>query len=520
MDAKLSQTDTIVETSYGKLRGLRQEGVFAFRGIPYGAPTGGAQRFLPPRKPQGWSGIRDAFEFGPASPQLRMPSGPIAQAFVAGLRRKADVESEDCLVLNVWTPSISDGGRRPVLFWIHGGGLMEGSGSAPLREGYALAAACDVVVVTVNHRLNAFGYLHLDDVTKGEITGGSHNGNLDLVAALEWVRDNIAQFGGDPNRVMIFGQSGGGRKVALLLAMPRAKGLFQRAVIQSGAGYRASTPEAGNEYVSLVLNELDLKPGADLASKLRALPFEQLVAAADHALRKFGPSPSNRRGFGLQPVVGDAILPEHPFHPAAAPTSADVPVMIGNTTAEATLFQSDDAALKTLDAAGLNARVQAQIDTGADELIALYRETYPELSMGELAVQIGSDVYGRGPATRIAERHAAAGKAPTYYYHFAWETPVSGLKAPHCIDLPFIFRGTQRAENMVGPISPDILDLEDKVSRAWVSFAATGNPNHAGLTHWPAYNATERPTMVFKSTPETVNDPGKPLREALDKLWC
>jgi para-nitrobenzyl esterase len=509
--------DRVVETAAGKLRGRIEDGVTVFRGIPYGAPTGGANRFRPAQKPEPWAGIRDAFEFGWTAPQLAMVRGPNFLKYLEHVRLWNYPESEDCLYLNVWTPA-ADNGKRPVMLWCHGGGLNEGSGSGAVYRGEALAKLGDVVVVTVNHRLNAFGYLYLDDIAP-EFAGSSHLGQLDLVMALQWVRDNIARFGGDPANVTIFGQSGGGMKCSLLLAMPSARGLFQRAIIQSGAGWRASTPELGNEMTALIASELGLKAGPSLGRDLQAVPMDKLGAAAKAAAQKWGGGPITPRGFGMQPVVDGVILPQHPFDPAATPLSADIPVMVGHTETELSIYMLDDPAMAMLTEAEAARRIEVLLRGEGPRLMSAYRKLYPTLSPADLLMVMASDCFGRHSSVRLAERHAAQNGAPTFNYTFTWETPFMNVKSPHCLDLPFTFHHVELCHVMVGGVTPEVLRLQDIMSHAWLSFARNGDPNHAGMAQWPRYDAERRATMIFDADPHAENDPARERREILATFW-
>ncbi|HWW19836.1 MAG TPA: carboxylesterase family protein, partial [Steroidobacteraceae bacterium] len=403
----VSDTQPVADTSAGKVRGISQEGVNVFKGIAYGASTAGANRFMPPQPPAPWTGVRNAFDYGLSTPQSdpTVTRGPSPTApFIGELSDRP--EGEDCLVLNIWTRGLKDHGKRPVMFWIHGGGFQSGSGSSQGYDGTHLCKRGDVVVVTINHRLNIMGFAFLAEIGGAQFANTGNVGMLDIVQALKWVRANIENFGGDPHRVMIFGESGGGRKVGTLLAMPDARGLFHRAVIESGPSIKVVERTDATFAAQAVLDELQIS--RDHLRELQNVPLNRLMPAFFAASRKHR---FNHTTTGFAPVVDGKVLPSHLFHPTASAVMPEVPVIIGTNRTEMALQLVGDAGAYALDEAGLQARVREAFADKAPSLIDTYRRSAPAASPSELFFLMVSDRNYCAPLMKIAERRSALGKA-------------------------------------------------------------------------------------------------------------
>ncbi len=499
-------------TSNGPVRGLVDRGVLVFKGVRYGAPTGGSNRFLPPQLPQPWTIIQDATSYGASAVQGSMgPSIPtgqgsrMAEIFPDGGAQKAT--SEDCLFLNVWTPGLEDDGARPIMVWLHGGGFAIGSGASPTYDGRPLASDGDVVVVTLNHRLGALGYAQLGALLGPEYASSGEAGMLDIVAALKWVRDNATTFGGDPGNVTIFGESGGGLKVSILLAMPAAKGLFHRAIIQSGPGLQMIERADAEELALALLDEL--KINSDEPRKLLDVAPDELMAAAARASAK---QVAPRGGFavlgGFQPVVDGVALPRHPFDPDAPAISIDIPIVVGTTSTETTLFLMADPEFGKFSEASIRHRLQVMLGERADEAFALYRRLYPQADLTELLARITTEAGWRAPSIKLAERKLAQQGAPVWMYQLDWNTPVLDglLNAPHALDLPLVFNTTDETPGMVGS-GPEPKVVAAQMSATWLAFARHGDPNNASIPAWRPYSLDKRSVMFFDVVSHVENDP-------------
>jgi para-nitrobenzyl esterase len=394
------------------------------------------------------------------------------------------------------------------MLWCHGGGFATGSGSSPVTDGTKLARRGDVVVVSINHRLNVLGFTFLEEFGGADFAGSGDAGMLDIAQALAWVRDNIAQFGGDPDNVTVFGQSGGGRKVATLLTMPSAKGLFHRAIIESGATIKL----VEREQAMRVAGELAAKLGLARARirEIQTLPLDRIMAAYFAVVRDMN---VDQMTMGFSPAVDGRAVPRHPFYPDASGISADVPVMIGSTRTE--LTTSSDAGAFSLSDDELRTRIAALVGDSAPRMIDVYKKANPGATPSDIYFLISSDERYGAPVMKIAERRAALGRGAVYLYYFRWETPFDGgrLKSPHTIEIPFAFDNLDASPLTAGIASAPA--LADKVSDAWIAFARSGNPNTPKLPVWPAFDAATRATMVFDNDSTVVNDPIREQRLAM-----
>jgi para-nitrobenzyl esterase len=516
----------IVETTSGKVRGSQRNGIHIFRGIPYGANTGGASRFLPARKPEPWTGVRSAQWYErvcPYPPRTSWNDDENAYLF----QWDDGQPGEDCLRVNVWTPGNNDNKKRPVMVWVHGGGYTSGSGQE-LRayDGENLCHRGDVVVVGFNHRLNAFGFLNLSQIAGADYATSGNVSMTDIVFVLEWVRDNISNFGGDPSNVTIFGQSGGGGKVNMLMGMPSAKGLFHKASVHSGSVLRASSQDISMEITNETFKALNLAPSN--WEKLKLYTTEQLLQAGITAQRavaaKAGPitgAPDVRhldRLLGWSPYVDGKVLPRHPFDPAAPEDSADVPLIVGTVLNEFVTAMDMPDAFSMTDGQ-LRANLEKSYPGHANALMAAFKKGHPKANPFQLSSIIAACSW-RGNAVKQAQLKAAQGKAPAYLFWFQWQTPVLDGRpmAFHCADLSFVFDNTERCETMTGN-GPEARALAAQMSQAWINFARTGDPNHAGIPKWsPVKGADGHQTMILDTPCQFSENPDGEERKIFDAI--
>ena len=520
----IASDKTVAETTAGKIRGFRRNGVHIFKGVPFGASTVGPRRFMPPASPEPWSGIRNALQYGRVCPNQDCAhfntdgenlASTDEDAFVLHRGASATIPGEDCLRLNLWSSELNGSHKRPVMVYMHGGGFSNGSGHDLLScDGENLARNHDVVVVTHNHRLNVYGYLDLQQLGGEEYANSANVGLLDIVAVLAWVRENITTFGGDPNCITIFGQSGGGGKVLALMAMPAAKGLSHRAIVQSGPFSKSFSPDYSGRLAELVLAGVGRSKSR--VRELQAIPVDRLSGAAAEAIKKMPSHQSSlRQVYGehnWSPTVDGRILPRHPFDPDAPEVSAEVPLLTGSNLHEIVNgLDRPETQAKQMDE--LYQLVSQESGEYSKGIIDAYRRDYPQATPFDLYATIAAASFRR-PACEQAIRKAAFRLAPGYAYIYAWRTPVLDRRPGpfHAAELAFTFDNAELCDHYSGGSIAAIV-LSKQISTAWVSFARTCNPNHNDLPYWPKYTSERRATMQFDSTCAVSNDPeGQGLR--------
>jgi para-nitrobenzyl esterase len=496
-------TDTIkadsvtasVQTESGKIAGYIDNGIFNFKGIPYAV----AERFMPPRKPEPWKGVRSSRSYGPVCP-INVSSMILSDEMEFAQQHDFGYMNENCQNLNVWTPGINDGQKRPVMVWLHGGGYTAGSSrELPTYDGLNLSKSTGVVVVSVNHRLNVLGFLDLSGIDE-KYKYSANAGMLDIVSALQWVHDNIASFGGDPGNVTIFGQSGGGGKVGTLMYMPSAKGLFHKGIMQSGAAGALQLKSYTQQVGFAILEELGLKPGE--VDKLKDIPHDKLLAAGNAAIQKVAqkmPAQGGLMGLlGWAPSVDGDVIPYQIGTPEGLAIAKDVPLLIGTNKNEflASMFNpaianaSNEEVMKIL---------RERYGDKADTFIAFMKNTFPEDT--KLTDLLDQDMMFRPGSVKFAnDKSSIEGGAPVYMYLFTWQSPIldGRLKAVHCMEIAFVFNNIARNREQSGD-SREAYSLADKMSRAWTQFARTGNPNVEGVPEWPQYSEKNDATMFFNN---------------------
>ena len=499
-----SSSTAVVQTTKGKVAGYVQNGIYTYKGIPYAK----AERFQAPVETEKWDGIRSCRQYGPVCPQpdrQGWTNDEIAFAF----NWDDGFAMEDCLRLNVWTPA-PDGKKRPVMVWLHGGGYTAGSGQElPSYEGSNLARSEDVVVVSINHRLNVLGFLDLS--AYGDKYANSGNaGLLDIVAALQWVNRNIASFGGDPANVTIFGQSGGGGKVSTLLATPSAKGLYHKAIVQSGSMLRTMEAKYSRKIGAATLRNLGLD--ASSIDRIASVPYKELLAAGDKAVAQVK-AEAEKEGistfiFGWAPTVDGSVLPAQPFDPKAPEMSADIPLLVGSTRHEFTA-STYVPALRSITREDAINFVRRSYGEKTDRFVELFAKAYPGYKPIDL---IDTDFTFRPGVLEQAALKCRQGAAPVYVYMFCWESPIMDgiLRSTHCMEIPFVFNNATVHASMTGG-TKEAVALASKMSHCWANFARTGNPNAEGVPEWEPFNCETMPTMIFDNECKVLNGHDKDL---------
>jgi para-nitrobenzyl esterase len=486
-----ARTEPVVETAQGKVRGiLSDNGINVFKGMRYGQ----AERFMPPVIPTAWAGIQDVFNYGDQSPQ-------------AQTRLAADEPmTDDCLRINVWSPGL-DNKKRPVLLWFHGGGFEAGNGSEALYDGTRIAMRGDVVVATINHRLNVFGHCYLGGILGDDFKQSGNVGFLDLIRSMEWVKENIVNFGGDPDNVMIYGQSGGGRKVSLCYAGQAASGLFHKGVVQSGSHLRVQPIERANEIAENLLADLGIAKKD--ARKLQGVDVQTLSGAQ----RKVAGAAGTR----FSPVLDGYTFSDHPWLPDAPVISNHLPMMLGTTRTELTNQMGGIPGIFDMDEAQAKERLKTFIDEqDINEGWEIFKASRPQAKPSEVFFKIVSARgYVRDQTIMAEQRVKSGGKGKTFVYRLMWRQPVEGGRriSQHSLDLPFMFDNVATVPHITGPDTEQTRAMVDNMANSWLAFAKKGDPNNSRVPTWKPYDLEQRNTMLFDVPSTSVNDPHKAERE-------
>ena len=493
-------SNLIVETHYGKVQGSQQGSISVWKGIPFAQPPTGERRFRAPQPPESWTGVRETTKFSPIAPQVAEMGAAMVGPMGADRVMKLPPISEDCLYLNIWSPG-ADHERRPVMVYIHGGAFTLGSASDPWYDGTSFAANHNTVVVSLNYRLGILGFVYLKDLAVKDLAGAdaSYTGNcglLDQIAALRWVRENIAAFGGDPDNVTVMGESAGAMSIAALLGMPAAQGLFQRAILQSGAAGEMATRPQATQVAQALLTKLGLE--SSQLSALADVPIETLLKVQPELQRESG------GGLVYRPMIDDDTLPQHPLVMMAQGLSANVAILVGTNRDEWRLFAMMSGGVQVDEE-----RLQQIFGDEAQQVLAMYTEARADKSPEMAWIDIMSDLVFRMPAIRLADEQVQQG-APVWMYRFDWESPAFGgvLGAAHAMDIPFVFNTLDVGLSRIFTgDSPNRQALAALMHASWAAFIRSGNPAIASLPTWPRYDLERRATMIFNNAPLVADDP-------------
>lgn len=520
-DIVIADSNTAVTDTYsGKVKGFIRNKTYIFKGIPYGK----AERFMAPKKPEPWKGVRSCLAWGPVCPQSTkfMPRLDEIQFL---LQQNKGYMDEDCLRLNIWTPKINDNKKRPVMVWIHGGGYLFGSSQdLDIYDGESLSKKGDIVVVSVNHRLNVLGFADLSSFGD-KFKDSSNAGIMDLVQALKWINKNIHNFGGDPQNITIFGQSGGGGKVGTLLCAPDAKGLFHKAIIQSGGNPKFQDKKLTGKIGKEIVKELGLTP--ENIDKINKIPYSELEAASTRAVENIRKElikkgkPPKGHGFGLSPTLDGKFLPYKPDHPKSLALSENVPLLIGSLKTEVLNSLWSNQPLKDRTYESVIEFIKNKYGEKAQEYISAVKKAYPDFKDPTDLIDV--DIMFREASVKHADYKSNKSKAPVFMYLFTWESPIldGKYKSMHCMDLPFVFNNIRRSQTLTGG-GENALVLAHKISLAWINFAYSGNPNHDGLPYWPEYTKKNGATMFFDNTCSVKNKHDRDLldlTQGTETLW-